>query len=228
MSDGGGRLILVVDDEETIVEFVTLGLEHAGFRVRALGDGREALARFDEIGPDLVVLDWMLPGMDGLRVCRALRARGDIPILMLTARGELDDRVEGLESGADDYLPKPFKFKELLARVRALLRRGGRGADAAGPLRAGDVLLDRTTREVSRGGRPIALTPREFDLLELLMSRPRQVFTRAMIMDQLWGDPDAPDTNVIDVHVRALREKLGDDDRALLQTLRGVGFSLRP
>jgi two-component system, OmpR family, response regulator MprA len=218
--------VLVVDDEETIVDFVTMGLEHAGFAVTAARDGRAALAAFEAEPPDLIVLDWMLPGVDGLQVCRRIRARSDVPILMLTARGEVDDRVEGLEGGADDYLPKPFKFKELLARVRALLRRHRPVGDAV--LAAGDLVLNNLTREVQRAGRAIALTPREFDLLQLLLSRPRQVFTRSLIMDRLWGDPDAADTNVLDVHVRSLREKIGDRDRALIQTVRGVGFALRP
>jgi DNA-binding response OmpR family regulator len=203
-----------------------MGLEHAGFEVASARDGRQALSAYDAQKPDLVVLDWMLPGLDGIQVCRQLRARGDVPILMLTARGDVDDRVEGLESGADDYLPKPFKFKELLARARALLRRRqavGERVMAAGPLR-----LNRDTREVAVDGQAVALTPREFDLLELLLSRPRQVFTRGLIMERLWGDPDAPDTNVLDVHVKALREKIGDRDRRLIQTVRGVGFALRP
>jgi DNA-binding response OmpR family regulator len=216
----------VVDDEETIVEFLTMGLENAGFEVTAAQDGRTALLEAERQPPDLVVLDWMLPGLDGLQVCRTLRARSQVPILMLTAKAEVDDRVEGLESGADDYLPKPFRFKELLARVRALLRRSN--ASVQRVLHVADVSLNRDTRETIRAGKLVSLTQREFDLLELLMSRPRHVFTRERILDRLWGYDFGGDTNVIDVHVSALREKLGDRDRTLIRTVRGVGFTLRP
>ena len=216
--------ILVVDDEATIVEFLSICLEGAGFEVHAATDGRSGLAQFDRLRPDLVILDWMLPGVDGIQVCQILRARGSTPILMLTAKGELDEKVAGLESGADDYLPKPFKFRELHARIRALLRRTHVLVDQT--LTVGDLLLNRDTREVTRNGRPLALTPREFDLLELLMSRPRHVITREIIMDRVWGC-DFDDTNVIDVHMSALREKLGDRDRSLIQTIRGIGFTLR-
>ncbi|MBI3964603.1 MAG: response regulator transcription factor, partial [Chloroflexi bacterium] len=148
----------------------------------------------------------------------------DVPILMLTAKGELDDKVLGLESGADDYLPKPFKFKELLARVRALLRRAG--ADQGRTLTFADLVLDRATREVTRAGRSVDLTLREYELLELLLRRPRQIFTREQILNHLWGWEFNGDTNVVEVHVSALRAKLGDQDRRLIRTVRGVGYGL--
>ena len=224
VTDGRPR-ILVVDDEETYVELLALGLENAGFKVVVARDGREAIATAEATRPHLVILDWMLPGLDGLQVCRTLRARGDTPILMLSARGDVEDRVEGLDNGADDYLAKPFKFKELLARVRAQLRRSGVSVHRI--LRAGDLTLNRDTREVTRAARHISLSPREFELLELLVSRPRQVFTREAILNRVWGFDFGGDTNIIDAYVRLLREKLDDHDRSLIQTVRGVGFTLR-
>jgi DNA-binding response OmpR family regulator len=217
--------VLVVDDEETIAEFLEMGLRYEGFDVRVAGDGAAALAVAREWRPDLVILDRMLPEMDGLEVCRWLRASSDVSVLMLTAKGEVDDRVEGLESGADDYLAKPFKFRELLARVRAVLRR--RHMDVDRVLQVADLRLDRDTREVSRAGRPVDLTPREFDILELFMAHPRQVFTRDTILNRVWGYDYLGDTNVIEVYVSYLREKLGDTRRTLIQTVRGVGYTLR-
>lgn len=213
--------VLVVDDEESIVEFVHMGLTHEGYEVQSAPAGRAGLESFRGFSPHLVVLDVMLPDVDGIEVCRKLRAVSRVPIIMLTASGELDDKVRGLESGADDYLPKPFKFKELLARVRALLRRAG--ADLGNVLTFGGIALDRSTRAVSRAGRPLELTLREFELLELLMQRPRQVLTREQILSRLWGFDFSGDTNVVEVHVSALRAKLGDRDRTLIRTVRGVG-----
>ena len=217
--------ILVVDDEETIVEFLEMGLRYEGYEVHVARDGDAALQMAKRLRPDLVILDWMLPERDGLEVCRWLRAQGDVPIIMLTARGELDDRVEGLDSGADDYLPKPFKFKELLARVRALLRR--RHVTVQRVVQVADVRLNRDTREVTRGDRPVELTPKEFDILELLISHPRQVFPRETIMNRVWGYDYFGDLNVIEVHISSLRDKLGDHDRQLIRTVRGVGYTLR-
>jgi DNA-binding response OmpR family regulator len=217
--------ILVVDDERSILDFIEMGLQYEGYVVDTAADGRAALEAARREHPDLVILDVMLPEIDGLEVCRRLRAQSDVPIIMLTARGEVDDRVAGLDNGADDYLPKPFMFKELLARVRAQLRRSRPGAGRT--LRFGDLLLNRDTHEVRRAGKPIELAPKEFDLLELFMAHPRQVFSREVIMDSVWGYDYVGETNVIDVHIRYLREKLGDADRTLIHTVRGVGYSLR-
>lgn len=217
-------LILVVDDEESILDFVCMGLRYEGFETATAETGRAGLDRFHALAPQLVILDWMLPDLDGLRVCRQLRGVSEVPILMLTAKGDVDDRVVGLESGADDYLPKPFKFRELLARVRALLRRAG--FDPGRRLVVGDLALDLATRDVAVAGRPVDLTRREFDLLELLARRPRQVFTRAQVLDHLWGFDFEGETNVVEMHVSSLRAKLGDRERRLIRTVRGVGYAL--
>jgi DNA-binding response OmpR family regulator len=222
--DGGRPRVLVVDDEESILDFVEMGLRYEGFEVELARDGPGALAAVASRRPDLVVLDLNLPGLDGLDVCRRLRQSSDVPILMLTARGEVDERVEGLDAGADDYLPKPFKFKELLARVRAVLRR--RTSLAERVLRFGELGLNRDTREVFLDGRPIRLTPREFELLEVFMLHPRQVMTREVLLDRVWGTDYLGDGNLIEVHVSALREKLGDQRRQLIRTVRGVGYAL--
>jgi DNA-binding response OmpR family regulator len=216
--------ILVVDDEETILDFLQLGLTYEGFEVELAKDGPEALAAVNRRRPDLVVLDLNLPGIDGMEVCRRLRRGGDVPIIMLTARDEVDQRVEGLEAGADDYLPKPFKFKELLARVRAVLRRRTNLAERI--LRFGNLSLNRDTREVFQDGHPISVTPREFDLLEVFMLHPRQVMTRDTLLDRIWGVGYAGEGNLIEVHISSLREKLGDEQRQLIRTVRGVGYAL--
>ncbi|HEX5506117.1 MAG TPA: response regulator transcription factor [Thermomicrobiales bacterium] len=218
--------VLVVDDEETILEFLGMGLGYEGFTVESAADGVGALAAAQRFHPDLVILDIMLPGLDGIEVCRRLRANSDVAIIMLTAKGEVAERVAGLDAGADDYLPKPFRFQELLARIRAVLRR--RDIVLHRVLHSADVTLDRGTREVTRAGRPVELTPREFDLLELLLTHPRQVFSRETILNRLWGYTFVGETNVIDVHISALRDKLGDRPPALIQAVRGVGYVLRP
>ena len=218
--------VLVVDDEETIVEFLTMGLRYEGWSVSAAGDGRTALEAAQRERPDLVILDVMLPGLDGFSVCRRLRDQGDVPIIMLTARGELEDRVAGLDGGADDYLVKPFRFQELLARIRAVLRR--RTPNVQSVAVVADVHLNRDTREVERAGQPVELTQREFDLLELLIDHPRQVLSRETILNRLWGYDFVGDTNVIDVHIAALRRKLNDGEHTLIRTIRGIGYSLRP
>jgi DNA-binding response OmpR family regulator len=201
MVAGGERQIraLVVDDEATILEFLGMGLGYEGFTVETAMDGPTALAVADRFRPDVVVLDVMLPGLDGIEVCRRLRARGDVAIIMLTAKGEVEERITGLDAGADDYLPKPFRFQELLARIRAVLRR--RDIVLHRVLKAGDVTLDRGTREVLRAGRAVELTPREFDLLDLLLAHPGQVFPRETILNRLWGYTFVGDSNVIDVHI---------------------------
>ncbi len=235
-SDGEGddkersARVLVVDDEELIVEMLSMGLNYEGFEVSVARTGYEALEQARSRKPDLVILDIMLPGIDGVEVCRQLRSNGgansDVGILMLTARGEVEDRVLGLDSGADDYLVKPFTFRELLARAGSILRRKGINLQQA--LRVGDLALDRQTRRVTRGGRIIELTQREFDMLELFMAHPRQVFSREVILNRVWGYDYLGDTNVIDVHIRHLREKLDDDNRDLIRSVRGVGYSLEP
>lgn len=226
MTQSPALRVLVVEDEPLISEMLNMGLSYEGFAVTVVGDGLEAVAQARAEMPDLVVLDLMLPGIDGLEVCRRLRALGDPSIIMLTARGQVEDRITGLEAGADDYLPKPFTFRELLARIRAVLRRHGVAPQQQ--VQVGDVVLDRQTRRVTRGGRPVELTQREFDLLDLLMSHPRQVFSREIILNRVWGYDYLGDTNVIDVYIRYLREKLSDDDRRLIRSVRGVGYSLEP
>ncbi len=215
--------ILVVDDEPNITEFLHVGLGYEGYEVTTVADGREGLRRASEGSFDLVILDIMLPGLDGFEVCKRLRAVSDVPVLMLTAKDEISDRVAGLDLGADDYLTKPFSFVELLARVRAILRRRGVGLMRA-IVQAGDVVLDREARTVQRAGRPITLTAKEFDLLEFLMSHPRQVFRREVILDRVWGYDFAGDTNLVDVHIGHLREKLDDRPAELIHTVRGVGY----
>jgi DNA-binding response OmpR family regulator len=218
--------VLVVDDEPLITEMLTMGLNYEGFEVSVARTGFEALEQAHTVRPDLVVLDIMLPGIDGVEVCKRLRAQGDVGILMLTARGELEDRVQGLDSGADDYLVKPFSFRELLARARAILRR--KGVNLHRVLRVGDVSMDRQSRRVTRAGEPVELTPREFEMLELFLMHPRQVFPRDVILNRVWGYEYLGDTNVIDVHIRHLREKLRDEERNLIRSVRGIGYSLEP
>jgi DNA-binding response OmpR family regulator len=223
-AERSGARVLVVEDEEAILDFVELGLRYEGFDVELAQDGPSALTAFAARRPDLVILDLNLPGLDGLEVCRRIRRGSDVPIIMLTARGEVDERVEGLEAGADDYLPKPFKFKELLARVRAVLRR--RIGPTERVLTFGPLSLNRDTREVFLDGRPIPLTPREFELLEVFLLHPRQVMTREVLLDRVWGTEYIGDGNLIEVHVSALRDKLGDRQRRLIRTVRGVGYAL--
>lgn len=203
------------------------GLSYAGYTVDLAPDGEQALSIAVDSPPDLVVLDVMLPGADGLEVCRRLRAGDpDLPILMLTAKGRVPDRVAGLDAGADDYLVKPFAFDELLARVRALLRRTVPGDDNL--LRFADLTLNPATREVERRGRSIELTTKEFDLLEFLLRHPRQVFSRELIFERVWGSDFLGESNVIDVHVMRLRDKLeAAGEPRLLHTIRGAGYSLR-
>jgi two-component system response regulator MprA len=220
------RRILVVDDDPNILKVVQRGLGFEGYRVQVAATGEEALAVARETEPDLVILDLMLPGVDGIEVCRRLRGGLNTPILMLTARDAVRDKITGLEAGADDYLAKPFVFDELVARVRALLRR----AAPEGPevLKMADLLLDTGTREVSRGDRKLQLTAREYELLEFLLRHPRQVLTRDLIFQRVWGFDFLGESNVIDVHIRALREKLeADGEQRLIQTVRGAGYALR-
>ncbi len=218
--------ILVVDDDPEIVSFVRRGLAYEGYSVDTAGDGTEALAKAHDREPDLVILDIMMPGIDGIEVSKRLRQAGDVPILMLTAKGTVADRVAGLDSGADDYLVKPFAFDELLARVRALLRR--RQPKEGEVLRFSDLSLDTATREVRRGNTIIRLTAQEFDFLELFMRHPRQVLRRDMIYERVWGYDFGGESNVIEVYVRYLRSKLETGGRPrLIHTVRGVGYVLK-
>jgi two-component system response regulator MprA len=218
--------ILVVDDDPEIVSFLKRGLTYEGYTVDTAGDGAEALAKARDAEPDLVILDIMMPGMDGLEVSKRLRQASKLPILMLTAKGTVADRIKGLDSGADDYLLKPFSFDELLARIRALLRRSQPTEGEV--LRFMDLSLDPSTREVKRGNDVIQLTAQEFDLLELFLRHPRQVLRRDMIYEKVWGYDFGGESNVIEVYMRYLRSKLeaGGQPR-LIHTVRGVGYVLR-
>ena len=218
--------ILVVEDEAKIADFLRRGLAYEGYRVEVAYDGQEGLDKARDNPPDLVILDIMLPGMDGLEVCRRLRAGSDVPILMLTAKDTVPDRVAGLDSGADDYLVKPFALDELLARIRALLRR--RQPVGQETLRFAGLALNTATREVWRGDRAIELTAKEYDLLELFVRNPRQVLTRDLIYERIWGYDFGGESNIIEVYVRYLRAKLeAAGEPRLIQTVRGVGYALR-
>lgn len=218
--------ILVVDDDPEIVSFLRRGLIYEGYTVDTAADGTEALTNARDREPDLVILDIMMPGVDGIEVSRRLRQAGDVPILMLTAKGTVADRVAGLDSGADDYLVKPFSFDEFLARVRALLRR--RQPKEGEFLRFSDLSLNTATRDVKRGNEVIKLTAQEFDLLEFFLRHPRQVLKRDLIYDRVWGYDFSGESNVIEVYVRYLRSKLeaGGQPR-LIHTIRGVGYVLK-
>jgi two-component system response regulator MprA len=220
--------ILVVEDEARIASLISRTLRLEGYQVEVAPNGEIALDKALSNPPDLLVLDVMLPDIDGLEVCRQLRMAGcDEPVLMLTAKDAIRDRVAGLDAGADDYLVKPFAFDELLARIRALLRRAA-PPDADAPLQFADLVLDPTTRQARRGDRDIELTAKEYDVLELFMHHPRQVLTRDIIYDRIWGYDFGGESNIIEVYVRYLRAKLeaGGEPR-LIYTLRGVGYVLR-
>ena len=218
--------ILVIEDEQKIADFLRRGLTYEGFQVEVRMDGESGLKAARDNPPDLVVLDVMLPGLDGFEVCRRLRAGGSVPILMLTARDSVADRVKGLDSGADDYVVKPFAFEELIARVRALLRRSRPNEEMV--LHFADLTLNVTTREITRGVRKVELTTKEFDLLHFFMRHPRQVLPRELIYDRIWGYDFGGESNILEVYIRYLRSKLesGDEPR-LIQTVRGVGYALR-
>lgn len=218
--------ILVIEDEQRIADFLKRGFTYEGFQVEVRYDGETGLKAARDNPPDLVILDVMLPGLDGWEVCRRLRAGGSVSILMLTAKDSVADRVKGLDSGADDYLIKPFAFEELLARVRALLRRSRATEETV--FRFADVTLNVSTREVTRGNRKIDLTTKEFDLLHFFMRHPRQVLTREMIYDRIWGYDFGGESNILEVYIRYLRTKLeAENEPRLIQTVRGVGYALR-
>lgn len=222
-----GERVLVVDDDPKILSMMRRGLIFAGYEVDLAESGEQALDKTLGDLPDMVILDVMLPGIDGIEVCRRLRAAEPrLPILLLTARDRVPDRVAGLDAGADDYLIKPFAFDELLARIRALMRRAG--DDHTEALVFADLSLNTVTHEVIRGVRTIDLTLTEYQLLEYFMRHPRQVLSRDRIHDAVWGDTFFPESNVIDVHIKRLREKLeADNEPRLIQTIRGIGYSLR-
>ncbi len=219
--------ILLIEDEIKLARFIELELNSEGYRITVAHDGMAGLTLARESSPDLVILDWMLPGLTGVEVCRRLRTTGNkVPVIMLTARDEVQDRVAGLDAGADDYVVKPFSIEELLARVRAHLRR--QQEDDQDVLQFADLSLNRRTREVFRGQRAIELTVKEFDLLEYLLSHPRQVYARDQILEHVWGYDFIGDSNIIEVYIRYLRLKLEENnEKRLIQTVRGVGYVLR-
>jgi two-component system response regulator MtrA len=216
--------ILVVDDDASLAEMLTIVLRQEGFESRMVSRGDQAMAQFREYRPDVVLLDLMLPGRDGIDVCKEIRAESGVPIVMLTAKGDTVDVVVGLESGADDYVVKPFKPKELVARIRARIRR----FDEPSPetLTIGDLSIDVAGHSVTRHGEPISLTPLEFDLLVCLARRPWQVFTREVLLEQVWGYRHAADTRLVNVHVQRLRSKVEHDPEnpEIVVTVRGVGY----
>jgi len=221
--------ILVVEDEAAITTMLRYNLEKQGFQVREASDGQEALLQVAEEKPDLLLLDWMLPSLSGLEVCRQLRRRPqtrDLPIIMLTARAGDQDAVRGLDTGADDYITKPFNMVALLARVRALLRRAGPAA-APGQMSFADIVIDQAARRVSRNGRPVHLGPTEYRMLEFLMTHPRRVFTREELLNAVWGKDIHVEPRTVDVHVRRLRLAInGPGETDLIRTVRAAGYAL--
>jgi len=218
--------ILIIEDDEGIVKLLKKALIYEGYQVDAAFDGETGLVMARDHYPDLVILDWMLPGLDGLEVCQRLRTGGGVPILMVTAKDSVGDRIMGLDAGADDYVIKPFELDELLARVRALLRRTQ--PERTPTLSFADLTLDTSTRQAIRRGRTISLTAKQYDLLELFLRHPRQVLTREMIYDRVWGYDFGGESNVLDVYIRYLRQRLElDGESRLLHTVRGVGYVLR-
>jgi len=218
--------VLIIEDDQAILKLLQRGLAYEGYTVDTATDGRTGLILARDHTPDLVILDWMLPGMDGLEVCHRLRTGGAVPILMLTAKDTVQDRVQGLDAGADDYLVKPFNLDELLARVRALLRRTQ--PERVPVLKFADLTLDTGSRQASRGSRLVALTAKEYELLELFLRHPKQVLTREVIFDRVWGYDFGGESNVLEVYIRYLRQKLeaGQEPR-LIHTVRGVGYVMR-
>ena len=220
--------ILIIEDEKQIARFLELELKHEGYAVEIEYDGRGGLKKAEENEPDLILLDIMLPGINGMEVCRRIRQFSEVPVIMLTARDETTDKVMGLDSGANDYVTKPFVIEELLARIRAVLRNKNQSKHPQKNIVAGDLKMDLATRQVFRGNESIDLTKKEYDLLEYLLRNKGIVLTRDQILENVWGYDYAGDTNVVDVYIRYLRSKV-DDEHAirLIQTVRGVGYILR-
>jgi two-component system OmpR family response regulator len=220
--------VLVVDDEPSIVDVISMALRHHGFTVEAAGTGRDALEQVRRWRPHVMVLDVMLPDMEGFEVARRLSAEhADVPILFLSARDSTADKVQGLTTGGDDYVTKPFSLEELIARLRNILRRTGALRESSGRLSFADLELDEDTFEVSRGGRPIELTATEFRLLRYLMLNPRRVLSRAQLLDHVWSYDFGGDARVLETYISYLRKKVDADGPALLHTVRGVGYALR-
>lgn len=224
-----GAQILVVEDEEALSELLEYNLSSEGFTVKTTGDGDDAMISLEEDRPDLLLLDWMLPGLSGIEICRRVRSRSemrDMPIIMMTARGEESDRIRGLDTGADDYLTKPFSIPELTARVRALLRRA-RPTIASEMATFGDLMLDRETRRVHRANKEIHLGPTEFRLLDCLMQRPGRVYSREQLLDLVWGRDVYVEVRTVDVHIGRLRKALnGRNQRDPIRTVRAAGYAL--
>ncbi len=220
--------VLLVEDEESYREATSYMLRKEGFEVIEAADGREGIAQFDRAGADIVLLDLMLPGMSGVEVCRQLRQRSTVPVIMVTARDSEIDKVVGLEIGADDYVTKPFSHRELVARIRAVLRRGADVEVAADVLEAGTIRMDVERHEVTLDGAPVRLALKEFELLELLLRNGGRVLTRGQLIDRVWGSDYFGDTKTLDVHVKRLRAKLEADpaNPVLLVTVRGLGYKL--
>ncbi|MDR1798617.1 MAG: response regulator transcription factor [Bifidobacteriaceae bacterium] len=224
-------LILVVEDEPTIAAAIARRLNAEGYQAFQVGDGLEAVAKAAELQPDLIVLDVMLPGIDGLEVCRRVQAETPLPVLMLTARDDETDKLIGLGVGADDYMTKPFSMRELVARIKALLRRVDRAAQLRAAMAddavvtAGDLTIDKAARRVHRAGREVHLTPTEFDLLAFMADNPRTVLTREKLLEHVWDWVDASGTRTVDSHIKAVRRKLGPD---LIRTVHGVGYAFEP
>ena len=222
-------LILIVEDEAALATMLRYNLEKQGYRVEEAGDGQEALTRIAEVQPDLVLLDWMLPVMSGIEVCRQIRRRPatrDLPVIMVTARTEDQDAVRGLNTGADDYIGKPFNMDALLARIRALLRRSS-AVPVKGQLTFHDITMDLSAHRVQRNGRPIHLGPTEFRLLEFLMQHPRRVFSREELLDAVWGKDIHVEPRTVDVHIRRLRKSInGADELDVVRTVRAAGYAL--
>lgn len=221
-----GSRVLVVDDDAALAEMLQIVLQASGFETAWVPRGDEVVDVFRRFKPDLVLLDLMLPGRDGVDVCRDIRAMSDVPVVMLTAKSDTHDVVAGLEAGADDYVPKPFKTQELLARVKTRLRRSVREEDDPSVLRIGDIVIDVEAHTVHQGDRPVALTPLEFDLLLALARKPRQAFTRELLLQEVWGYRHPGDTRLVNVHVQRLRSKIERDPERpeIIVTVRGIGY----
>lgn len=222
MSSKQGIKILVVDDEPNILEFLELGLRNEGFEVETAADGMAAISALNHFHPHLVILDVMMPGMDGFEVCRMLKKSENVAVIMLTAKDEVDDRVKGLNLGADDYMAKPFSFEELLARINARIR--NQFPDLFGEVVLGPFSVDDRRREIRFEGRVLELSPTEYDLLKYLVMNQGLVLSKNMILDKVWGYDFGGEKNIVEVYVRSLRDKLGDRDHLLIRTIRGSGY----